>query len=82
MLEKYGTGHISEMIVLRGSGEISVRGCFGVLQYAPREVKLSMKTRDLILTGDRLICVSFSNGTVTLRGRIDELRFVKKERTT
>lgn len=78
---RYGTGNLSEMIVLHGSGQISVRGCFGVLRYAPDEVKLSMKTRDLILTGDRLVCVSFSNRTVTLKGRIDELRFVEKELT-
>lgn len=81
MREKYGTRCLSEMIVLHGSGEISVRGCSGVLQYAPKEVKLSMKARDLILIGERLVCVSFSSGTVTLKGRIDELRFVKKETT-
>ncbi len=76
---RYGRGNLSEMIVLHGSGQISVRGCLGVLQYSPEEVKLSMKTKDLILTGERLVCVSFSNRTVTLKGRIDGLCFVEKE---
>ena len=79
MREKYGTGWLSEMIVLHGSGQISVRGCSGVLQYSPQEVKLSMKGKDLILTGDRLTCISFSNRTVMLKGKIEELRFVGKE---
>ena len=82
MRERYGTGRLSEMIVLRGNGEISVRGCLGVLQYSPAEVRLSMKSKDLILTGKRLVCVSFSNRTVSLKGQIEELRFVKKESST
>ncbi len=79
MRKRYGTGDLSEMIVLHGTGQISVRGCKGVLEYEPQKVRLSLKAKDLVLTGEDFVCVSFASGTVSLRGKIGELRFVEKE---
>ena len=59
-----------ETVMLHGDRRVTVRGCRRILGYSPREIRLQMKHRRVIVRGEGLICSCFSGGCTTLQGLI------------
>ena len=62
-----GTG---ETVALYGDRRVTVWGCRRILGYSPKEIRLQMKHRRVIVRGEGLICSCFSGGCTTLQGLI------------
>ena len=60
---------------LSGRGELAVSGCRRILSYSPTQISLSLGRLVLQVEGNDLLCTAFGAGGVTVRGRIDALRF-------
>ena len=65
----------SEMIMLAGDRRLTVRGCGKILAFAPEEIRIAMRRRILLITGNDLRCFSFSGGCVTVEGKVKALSF-------
>ena len=63
-------------VVMQGEREVTVYGCRRILQYSPKEIRLSLGKRALSVIGDRLFCPSFSAGTVTVQGCVRGVSFL------
>lgn len=64
---------LSEQVMLSGTQTIDVRGCGGILRYSESEIRLSMRTYVLKITGSELFCASYLWGTVRVEGNIATL---------
>ena len=67
-----------EMVVLHGAREATVYGCRRILRYGTEEICLAMYRKILCVSGERLICTSFSGGTITIEGEIRALQYRTK----
>ncbi|MBQ9784531.1 MAG: YabP/YqfC family sporulation protein [Clostridia bacterium] len=65
----------ADSIVLRGEKTATVYGCRRILRYGRERVCLLQAKRRVCVSGEGLICTSFSAGTVTLEGRIAGVRY-------
>ena len=65
-------------VVLCGEGELTAYGCRRIVLYTQPEIRLAMRRKTLCICGDRLICTSFSAGTVTVEGEIRAIRYLEK----
>ena len=63
------------MVVLHGEREAIVYGCRKILLYSSPEIRLSVRKKQLCVLGRDLSCSSFSGGTVTVEGKIEEIRY-------
>ncbi len=81
MRRRFGGGTLSEMTVLYGNRRATVRGCRKILSYAPEEIRLLLRGRELCLRGRELCCVSFAGGSATVEGILTavELRERREE---
>lgn len=68
MRRHFGGTVFSEMTVLYGNRRVSVRGCRRILSYDPKEIRLALRDRELLLRGRDLRCTSFTGGCVTVEG--------------
>ncbi|MBQ9773233.1 MAG: YabP/YqfC family sporulation protein [Clostridia bacterium] len=60
----------ADSVVLRGDRGVTAYGCRRILHYAADRICLSLGKRKLSVTGEGLICLSFSAGTVAMEGRV------------
>ena len=67
----------SDTVILRGQSDAAVYGCKKILLYSPQRICLGARKRMIILSGEGMICSSFSGGTVTVKGRINRVSFEK-----
>ncbi len=67
-------------LLLSGQEELTVQGCRGIHAYEKELISLRVGKSVLHIAGDRLLCVAFGAGSVTVRGQIRELRFEKEQR--
>lgn len=70
----------SDNLEMRGSNELTVRGCRKILYYSDNEIRLSLKEYVLSIKGSGLYCASYYNGAVRIDGEIDSLEFKRRER--
>ena len=68
-----------ETVVLYGNRRMTVRGCKKIVTYTPREIRLQLKHRGLLVRGEMLICSSFSGGCTTLQGTIQSVGYTLEE---
>lgn len=66
-------------VELSGQRELTVRGCRRILHYGDEEIRLRVGKTVLCVCGKELLCTSFGNGGVTVRGWIVSLRFGEAE---
>lgn len=66
---------------IRGRGNAVIGGCRKILVYSPDEIRLEMKSCELVLRGKRLICTSYCESAVVIDGIIDTVEYAnaKKE---
>jgi len=57
-------------VVLQGQRRVTVYDCRKILEYSPKEIRLTVKKRTLSVRGEELFCPSFAAGTVTVEGYI------------
>lgn len=66
-------------VVLQGQSGVTVYDCRKILQYSPKEIRLSVAKRTLSVTGERLFCPSFSAGTVTVEGYVTGVVYLEND---
>ena len=69
-----------DLIVLYGERRMTVQGCRKILAYSPTEILLLLKKRQICVTGEDLVCSSFSGGCTTLQGRIRRVEYQNAEK--
>lgn len=67
------------MIELRGRSLITVHGCGRIARYLPDEIMLDTASGCVRIVGERLICVSFSSGSVGIEGRVKSVIFTEED---
>lgn len=70
----------SGMALVRRGGA-TVYACRRILLYSPREIRLLSENCQVVLLGEGLHCVSFSAGTVAVRGRLSSLSYLPESGT-
>ncbi len=68
----------SDELRLFGTRTLSVRGCGGILFYSEGEIRLSMRSYVLKITGSRLFCASYLYRTVRVEGEISSLTLERR----
>ncbi len=66
-------------IEIRGRNTLYLQGCRRIMTYSPTEMVLLAKSCIIKVAGERLVCSSYHDGTVTVEGLIDGVQFVEKE---
>ena len=81
LASRYGARaeQVRNTVVLQGEREVTVYGCRRILQYSPKEIRLSLGKRALSVSGERLFCPSFSAGTVTVQGCVSGVSFLSND---
>ena len=62
-------------VEISGQRMMTVRGCRRILHYADEEIRLLLGRTVLHVFGKELLCASFGNGGVTVKGWIEAIRF-------
>lgn len=57
-------------VELRGRNTLYMQGCRRILKYSPEEMVLAVKGLSVSVTGERLVCSAYHNGTVCIDGLI------------
>ena len=65
--------------VVRGSREVEIWGCAGILEYGSSEVRLAMERGTAAVRGTELTLEDFEDGVLTVRGLIEGLSFGEEE---
>lgn len=68
-----------DTLQMRGSAELTVRECKGILHYSETEIRLSLCGYVLIIKGVDLFCASYSGGAVRVDGDITSIEIDKRE---
>lgn len=68
----------SDELQLFGTRTLNVRGCGGILFYSESEIRLSMRSYVLKITGRRLFCASYLWGAVRVEGEISSLTLERR----
>ena len=66
-------------IEIRGRNSVTVYGCRRILRYTEIQILLKMKKNIVTVTGQRLTCLSYLAGAVTVEGWIDGVHFSSEE---
>ena len=53
---------------MRGRHTLFLHGCRRILKYSPQEMVMEAKGITVSVTGERLVCSTFHDGTVTVDG--------------
>lgn len=64
--------------VVHGREEVTVDQCQKILGYTTSEILLRLRNEKLRIFGEKLTIMRYSNGNITVRGRIDQLVFSEK----
>ena len=60
-------------IELQNGREMSVGGCRGFIEYGAERIRLALVSGTLEITGAELVCFSYLNSAVVIRGKIKAL---------
>lgn len=63
---------------MRGEGSAVVYGCCRILSYGESRVCLARRNDRVCVWGEKLLCTSFSAGTVTVEGCITGVRYCRE----
>ncbi|MBQ8408959.1 MAG: YabP/YqfC family sporulation protein [Clostridia bacterium] len=66
-------------IELRGRNTLFMQGCRRILKYSPEQMVMAAKGFTVSITGRRLICSTYHDGTVTVDGYISGVNFDGEE---
>lgn len=58
---------------MRGRHTLFLHGCRRILKYSPQEMVMEAKGITVCVTGERLVCSTFHDGTVTVDGLLHGL---------
>ncbi len=67
-------------IEMRGEHNLSVRGCVGIAEYGSERIGLHLSRGILNIDGRELLCDSYLNGAVLIRGEICAIELVKRQK--
>ncbi|MBQ7173545.1 MAG: YabP/YqfC family sporulation protein [Clostridia bacterium] len=70
----------SPLVVLEGRKKAVLYDCKKILCYAPDELILACGKERVRVVGKDLYCASFTCGTLSVRGAIDSVAFVEREK--
>lgn len=62
-------------VEIKGRGCVEVRGVRRIAEYSEEHIRLDMGRSYLNVFGKRMVCVSFSNAAVCIRGFIEGVGF-------
>ena len=65
---------------IRGRHSVTVRGCRRILRYSHEQVILKMKRDLVVISGKRLVCLTYFSSAVTVEGLIDSFSFCAPDR--
>ncbi len=65
-------------IILRGQESAVVYGCRKILEYSPASVILKVGKKEVQISGQDLVCTSFSAGAVTVEGCIYGVNYFER----
>ena len=65
---------------LRGRNTLFLGGCRNIVKYSPELVVLGIKGGEVAILGERLICMSYYEGTVSIEGLIESVRFLEEKK--
>lgn len=68
----------SDLLELRGHGELTVRTCERILHYSETEIRLMLCDHNLKIVGGGLYCSSYMGGTVRVDGDICGIEISKR----
>ncbi len=60
---------------IRGRNTLFIQGCRRILKYSPEQMIMGVKDFSVEVTGQRLICSTYHDGTVTIDGLISGIFF-------
>jgi len=60
-------------IELTDGRELTVSGCRGFLEYGEERIRLALLSGGLEISGEGLLCDSYLNGAVLIRGKISAI---------
>lgn len=63
-------------IELRGRNTLFMQGCRRIVKYSPEEMIMAAKGFEVSIKGQRLICSTYHDGTVTVDGYINSVEFL------
>lgn len=66
-------------VELRGRHTLFMQGCRRILKYSPEQMVIAGKDFSVSVTGRRLTCSTYHNGTVTVDGLISAVSFEGRE---
>ena len=67
------------LVQIRGRNKTTVQGAYRIISYSPTDVRLETKKGELLISGKRLFCSSYSRGFVEIDGLINEVIFGEVE---
>ena len=76
MAARYAQPRQEDLILIRGQRGVTVYGCRRILHYSPDHIDLQSGKRVVGICGSGLICIAFSGGSATVRGRIQGVSFL------
>jgi len=62
-------------IEMRGRNTLFMQGCRRILKYSPKEMIMAAKGFSVSVRGERLICSTYHDGTVSIDGMISGVEF-------
>lgn len=66
-----------DMLELRGTRDLTVRGCRAILLYSEEEIRLSLKKYVLVIKGKELYCSSYYERAVRVEGTVSSLELLR-----
>ena len=65
--------------VIYGREEVTVTECHKILRYSPDEIAVLVQDTEVALRGKGLTLVRYQKGAITVRGKLDLVRFGVEE---
>lgn len=62
-------------ISLIGNREVSIDGCFGILDYSDCEVRINIGSKTLCITGSNLQISDYCSSNITVKGTFVKIEF-------
>lgn len=59
------------IVEIKGTGEVIVNGCSGILQYDPETILLRSGRKIIKIVGRRMTMMTFTNSCASVEGRIE-----------
>ena len=65
----------SFLLEIRGRNVLFIQGCRRIIKYSSEHMILAVKGFEVSIAGERLICSTYHDGTVSIEGYVNSVQF-------